>query len=395
MDDGGVETSSSWIGLATAGGIAGAVPFAIQSATYSVTTVDGAVTSFVYRDWLAVVCGVAAAILAIATLRAAPRNLIRKQAIAAGLGLLVLGAAQIARGFGVFATPPTESRTTIETSVAPSASAPVVDPHNPATCPDADSCFQLGRQLDEAKDTAGAITAYERSCERGGDGGCFNAGFLWKHRDPPDHARAVAAFQRGCSDGEAASCNELGLAYRRGQGAAKDPAQAQRAFKTACDGRLGIGCDNLAELYEVGEGVAKDLDHALRLYKQACDLDESEDTADACELAGNMLQADGGRRDPKLAASYYAKACERTASRCFGLAISYVKGVGVAKDLAKARELYRRACDAGDADSCNNLGILLQSGLGGPKDLAAAQTLFEQACKAGVAIGCDNAKPHK
>jgi hypothetical protein len=95
-----------WRGFAIAGGIAGAIPFAIHMATTSMTTMNGEVTSFVYRDWIAVACGVIAITLGAITIGAARKEQLRRGlAFAAGIGIALLGALQIARGFGVFEDP--------------------------------------------------------------------------------------------------------------------------------------------------------------------------------------------------------------------------------------------------------------------------------------------------
>jgi len=97
---------SSWRMAAIAGAIVGAIPFLIHASTSSVSTFNGEVTSFIYRDWVAVIAGFIAAtlgLLALVAARGAKRQ--RALAFAAGAAVLVLGVAQVARGFGVFASP--------------------------------------------------------------------------------------------------------------------------------------------------------------------------------------------------------------------------------------------------------------------------------------------------
>lgn len=91
-----------WMGFAIAGAVAGVVPFMMHAATTSSTSVNGGVTSFVYRDWIAVICGVVAIALGVMAIRIGRSSLIRMQAIAAGLAIALLGGYQIAHGFGVF-----------------------------------------------------------------------------------------------------------------------------------------------------------------------------------------------------------------------------------------------------------------------------------------------------
>ena len=57
------------------------------------------------------------------------------------------------------------------------------------------------------------------------------------------------------------------------------------------------------------------------------------------------------------AASAYEVACAlRDPSACYNLGIQYRFGEGVQQDLARAAELYRRACDGNVFEACTNLG---------------------------------------
>ena len=99
-----------WRTFALAGAVVGAVPFALQMSSSSFTTVNGQVTSFVYRDWLAIMCGVVALVLGGITVVLARReHLQRALAFAAAIAIVALGAGQIARGVGVFAQPPSSA----------------------------------------------------------------------------------------------------------------------------------------------------------------------------------------------------------------------------------------------------------------------------------------------
>jgi hypothetical protein len=55
---------------------------------------------------------------------------------------------------------------------------------------------------------------------------------------------------------------------------------------------------------------------------------------------------------------------------CPGLALAYEKGLGVERDLAKARALYERSCEHHRSDACFDLGRLHRDALGGEADPA-------------------------
>ena len=49
--------------------------------------------------------------------------------------------------------------------------------------------------------------------------------------------------------------------------------------------------------------------------------------------------------------------------------------------------LYRQACDMGNAMGCNNLGLMYQNGEGVAKDDAKAVELYQKSCDAGTQAG--------
>jgi hypothetical protein len=104
--------------LEIVGAVAAVVPFVFSVTSSSITSVNGVVTG-TYRDWAAIACGVVAVgcgLLSLASLRRtdSARRTIRWAAI---LGLLVLGALQLARGVGLVGNP--ASMSTAEPRIEP------------------------------------------------------------------------------------------------------------------------------------------------------------------------------------------------------------------------------------------------------------------------------------
>jgi TPR repeat protein len=111
--------------------------------------------------------------------------------------------------------------------------------------------------------------------------------------------------------------------------------------------------------------------------------------------------------NPELPAAI--KSCnEGNLQQCHLLATFYQYGTGTKKDIPKAIELYRSACDGGIPASCNVLGIMIMRARlppdpafspprlddfsqafidRGPK---AAMSFYEKACDGGLADGCFN-----
>src|SRR5258705_10659198 len=88
------------------GAIAGAVPFIISSTSTSSTTVNGVVTSFTYRDNVALAGGAVAAVCGLIAVALAVKNKGGAARIGAALAVLALGGYQVARGLGVVAVKP-------------------------------------------------------------------------------------------------------------------------------------------------------------------------------------------------------------------------------------------------------------------------------------------------
>jgi TPR repeat protein len=70
---------------------------------------------------------------------------------------------------------------------------------------------------------------------------------------------------------------------------------------------------------------------------------------------------------------------------CNYLGYLYANGLGGARDLHRAHEVYQRACDRGILSSCASLGSIYQDA--GNND--QARSYFQKACDGGVAAGCE------
>jgi hypothetical protein len=70
------------------------------------------------------------------------------------------------------------------------------------------------------------------------------------------------------------------------------------------------------------------------------------------------------------------------------VAARYAGGLGVVKDPYRARDLYDKACDGGDALACLSLGALYEAGDGVLQDSYRARQLFRRACDGGNEEAC-------
>ncbi len=194
-----------------------------------------------------------------------------------------------------------------------------------------------------------------------------------------------ADCEKQCDAGHGGSCAMLAVMYRDGSGVKKDWAKAATLAKTACDRDVTAGCRLVAAAKLGGQGVDKDKAGAIALYDKACQagdgagcvelgvakLAEKKLSNDAqyafrracygggelegCAWLGTLyVEGKGGMTvSPKIGAKFFDKGCKEGSARaCAGLADLYKAGKGVDKDPAKAKELYAKACNAGDAKAC-------------------------------------------
>lgn len=99
---------------------------------------------------------------------------------------------------------------------------------------------------------------------------------------------------------------------------------------------------------------------------------------DAPGLAG-AAQSDFAQREASCSAGDM-QACQR-------LGAAYELGLGVTRDLVKARNAYARGCKPDDwttGTSCLKLFKMASLGEGGPKDLAKAAALAPKVCNSKI-----------
>lgn len=77
------------------------------------------------------------------------------------------------------------------------------------------------------------------------------------------------------------------------------------------------------------------------------------------------------------------------ARACSALASALERAQGVEKDVARAVNLYKLACDNGDAPGCTNLGSAYESGKSVARDEVKARGLYQKACAEKDAWACD------
>lgn len=123
-------------------------------------------------------------------------------------------------------------------------------------------------------------------------------------------------------------------------------AEAAPLYDKTCTGGNVYDCDRLGFMYSNGLGVAKDNARAIELETKACDGNNPY----GCNNLGFIEQTN---KDYVSAATHLTLACAGSnPNGCASLAFQYEGGLGVPKDLSKAKQLYNRGCKLGYQWAC-------------------------------------------
>jgi uncharacterized protein len=217
--------------------------------------------------------------------------------------------------------------------------------------------------------------------------GFFMADGACRRPDAPHQCNAgdSAECEKQCGAGHGGSCAMLAVMYRDGSGVKKDWAKAAKLAQQACDKDVTAGCRIVATAKLGGQGVDKDKSGAIALLDKTCQAGDGMGCVElgVAKLADKKLAGDaqyafrracygGGEFEgcawlgtlyvegkggmsvsPKIGAKFFEKGCKEGSARaCAGLAELYKGGKGVDKDAAKAKELFAKACNAGDDKAC-------------------------------------------
>jgi len=108
--------------------------------------------------------------------------------------------------------------------------------------------------------------------------------------------------------------------------------------------------------------------------------------AESCRVLGVLFRAHEADRWPE-AMSYFQKACDFGGS-CTPIAVGYLNGEGVSKNVSKATSILENDCKAGTGPSCYFLAGVYEEGNGVERDMDKVATLLDQACVGGSDPGC-------
>ena len=175
-------------------------------------------------------------------------------------------------------------------------------------------------------------------------------------RDDPSAGEKIAEW----SESDLTADYETGMHYFRGGGAVRiDHNKAFEYFRQAAERGLPEAQAELAVLYTAP---------GLFDFLNAKDFQQAGSWGARALKDGLQERADAGRHSAQ-----------------YELGQLYLAGVGVARDLPKAREWYEQAAANGSYDAKRALGFIYLSGTGTTADLAKAKKYFEEAASGNLA----------
>jgi ankyrin repeat protein len=155
-------------------------------------------------------------------------------------------------------------------------------------------------------------------------------------------------------------CDALLERSRRGE-KLEDAWVLRIANESECEAGLGWSCGQAGWAYHRGEGARENDERALELFQKGCEKALTKSMW-SCGMVG-IFHVEGTfvAKNPTEGALWLAKGCETPDPKradeqaCNRLGLLYATGSGVTKDLARARALFKRACDEKYERACANL----------------------------------------
>ena len=211
---------------------------------------------------------------------------------------------------------------------------------------DAESEVWLARMAAGVGKLEEAISWTKSAAEHGHGGAAASLGELYLTGEgeavPQDLALARLWYERGVELGNAQAQNDLGYMLLMGIGGEPDTERAKELFEAAIAQGYMRAATNLGLMYFEGNGVPQDKQKGLELTKRAANAGDSLAQCNMGIEACNTEDYAQGRE-------WFLKAAEQgEPGGMLGLGELYLKGLGGARDLQKARKYLEAAAASGE-----------------------------------------------
>lgn len=261
---------------------------------------------------------------------------------------------------------------------------------------DLDRCFVLGLMLESGysgkPDPARAATYYTYACDRGDADACYNLAVLEVEGRGVKEAPATARqrYREICDGGHAAGCANLGYLVSRGIGGEASADEAIGLYERSCELGSGVGCANYADRL-IGSDNAAQRKRAVSAFASACRHGQvSGCVRHGWSLANDCTDKACQLEDEAALAKSTRDACRPDGSPriCATFAAHLLGGRHLGADPKQAREVARKACDAGDGWGCALHASAASKGIGGPVAHEDAHRSYLRGCEAEFAPAC-------
>lgn len=285
-----------------------------------------------------------------------------------------------------------------------------------------------------------AVSILSMSCSSGNLLSCSKLGWSQIRGELPRgpvSGDPMQLLEQSCNSNFAPACNYLGIAASSGIGRTRSISQSTGFFDRSCQLGQPYGCHMFAIALARGLGVSSDLPRAAEIAGRACDMG----IGSACYNAGTINTEFLGRSERNwsladkqflFAAKMFGNSCDelpnvREPDECTSLAIMFIEGVGVARDVSNGFRLldslckaqveracseqkerrvtapnqehpvswyverlkaYEAGCERGDAEACADAGHWNRTGYGRARDTVKGFTLLSRSCDLGRERSC-------
>ncbi len=183
-----------------------------------------------------------------------------------------------------------------------------------------------------------------------------------------DLSQAVKWYRAAAEQGEIRAQYHLATMFAEGRGTARDDREAGKWFYKAAQQGDRMAQYSVGLMYANGQGVAADNAEANKWFQSAAQQGDA------------MAQLKLAMANAKDSIKWYSQAAEQGDPKALHwMAVSYLNGDGVPKDMSQAIQFYTKAADSGYALSQYNLGMMYVLGQGVDRSEAEALQLFQKA----------------
>ena len=189
---------------------------------------------------------------------------------------------------------------------------------------------------------------------------------------------ALELYRRAYEMGNSMGSRNLGYCYALGMGVEQDKSKAAEWYTISAEAGNPKAQCNIGVLYEYGHGVEQDFGKAAEWFRVSA---ENGYHRGRTNYACCLRDGKGVEKDPEKAAYWFEQSGSARAKRL--LAIMYMEGDGIGKDLTRARELLE------DASSKDRKAMFILGEMVFDEDRERAVSLYRRSAEKGYKDAID------